>query len=52
MMMYLFIFKVAGVDYEINWINIYLNFDAQIKDLDAQFPGEEQIPNLKRPLLW
>ena len=27
------------------------NFDAQIKDLDAQFSGGEQISNLKRPLL-
>ena len=26
------------------------NFDAQIKNLDAQFSGGEQISNLKRPL--
>ena len=25
--------------------------DAQIKNLDAPFPGGEQISNLKRPLL-
>ena len=49
---------VTGMGCEIRYIG-YLydqlqsqrNLDAQIKDLDAQFPGGEQIFNLKRPLL-
>ena len=34
-----------------NQLQFQINADAQIKDLDAQFPEGDQIYNLKRPSL-
>ena len=43
--------EIRYVGYLYDQFQSQRNLDAQIKDLDAQFRGGEQIFNLKRPLL-
>ena len=39
--------NITNISARVTYINAYIN--AQIKELDALFPGGEQIPNLKQP---